>query len=174
MDIFLSVLFWKMKFLALVCLFTRLDMDSALEHPNRRALFDYIDENPGTTFRELIRATGLAAGTARHHLAVLTRCDVLIERPFGQTLRYFHCDQEQIGDWDAVVVLREPDLDRMYRWLLDHPDVMQREILDAAESWGWRRSTAQHRLRRLVENDLALVRHLGRSKAYRARVADVR
>lgn len=172
----LGLLVWKGKALAscLTGLFTRFDMDGALEHPNRRALFDYVDENPGTTFRELIRATGMAAGTARHHIAVMTRCDVLIERPFGQTLRYFHCDQEQVGDWDAVVVLRQPDLDRMYRWLLDNPGVMQREILDEAESWGWRRSTAQHRLKRLVDNKLALVRDLGRTKSYRARVVDIR
>lgn len=172
----LGLLAWKGKAFAslLTGLFTRFDMDGALEHPNRRALFDYVDENPGTTFRELIGATGMAAGTARHHIAVLTRCDVLIERPFGQTLRYFHCDQEQVGDWDAVVVLRQPDMDRMYRWLLDNPGVMQREILDQAEAWGWRRSTAQHRLKRLVDNRLALVRDLGRSKSYRARVVDVR
>lgn len=172
----LALLLWKGKALAAVFvgMFSRLEMDSALEHPKRRALFDYIDENPGTTFRELIRSTDMAAGTARHHLVILIRCEVLVELSVGQTLRYFHCDQDQIGDWDAVVVLREPNLDRIYRWLLDHPGVMQRQILDEAETWGWRRSTAQHRLKRLVDNGLALVRDLGRNKSYQARVVDVR
>ncbi len=150
-------------------LFTRTHGMSVLEHPNRRALFDYIDAHPGTTFRELLRATDMAAGTARHHLSVMLRCEVVVERAHGQTMRYFHPDQEHLGDWDAVVVLRQPDMDRIYRWLLDHPGVIQRTVLDAAESWGWSRSTTQHRLKRLVDNDLAQVRDLGRSKAYRAR-----
>ncbi len=166
----IAILVWKGKALLsyIASQFTRLDMDAALEHPNRRAIYEYVDANPGPTFRELIRETNMAAGTARHHIAVLGRCDVLIERQYGQTMRYFHCDQEHLGDWDAVVVLRDPDVDRLYQWLLHHPDVIQRTVLDEAEGWGWSRSTAQHRLKKLVDNNLASVRDLGRVKTYKA------
>ena len=135
-------------------------------NPRRRRLLEAIRLRPGATFRELVRETGLAAGTARHHLTMLRRSGRIEEHRHHSTLRYFEAGR--FDDWEAVVLLREPDLAMLHAWVREHPGSIQRDVLVAARSWGWSRSTTQHRLQRLVAGGLLEVVPAGRRKAYRA------
>ncbi len=156
-------------------LFTRLPPDEALEHPRRRALKDYIDAHPGATFRELIRATGIPAGTCRHHLSVLQRCQLIVEHRHRQTVRFFENHGKFDQTWEQVVMLREPELARLHALIEQHPKMMQKDILDTAvREWGWSRSTTQHRLERLARNDVVLVEQFGRRKLYSAAKPETR
>ncbi len=139
-----------------------------LGHPNRRLLHEYILAHPGATFRELIRGTQIPAGTARHHLAVLRQEDQIQEHAHKATLRYFENHGRFNDSWNTVVLLREPDLKRLHTWLLKHPDCMQGVVVDAGQSWGWTRSTTQHRLGRMVAEGLIKVTVHGRRKHYTA------
>ncbi len=140
-----------------------------LAHPNRRKLHDYILSNPGGTFREVVRGTGIPTGTARHHLAVLNQANLIQEHGHKSTLRYFENHGRFDESWNTVVMLREPELKRLHTWLLENPGSMQREVLDHADaSWGWSRSTTQHRLKRLADEGLIAVKLQGRLKLYTA------
>ncbi len=141
---------------------------SPLSHPNRQKLYDYILQNPGGTFRELVRATGIPTGPARHHLAVLRHANLIQEHGHKATLRYFENHGRFDDSWNTVVLLREPELERLHGWLLGHPGTKQREILDAAAHWGWSRSTTQHRLGRLAGEGLVEIKLQGRMKLYTA------
>lgn len=151
-------------------LFTRLSKEQALEHPRRKQIFDYIQHNPGANFREIARNTGIAAGTVRHHLNVMTRSDIVVEHQHGSTVRLF----ENLGrfqsdaNWADHVLLREPPLGQLYAWLKANPGAPQKAVLEGMEPQGWSRSTTQHRLARLVDGGLATIRLQGRLKIYTA------
>jgi predicted transcriptional regulator len=146
--------------------FTRLSKDQALEHPRRKQIFDYVQKNPGTNFREISRKTGIAAGTVRHHLNVLERSDLLVERQHGSTIRLFENHGKYDRNWADMVLLREAVLATLYGWLKEHPNSPQKAVLEGMEAHGWSRSTTQHRLARLVDGGLVSIRLQGRLKIY--------
>ncbi|MHB1262263.1 MAG: winged helix-turn-helix transcriptional regulator [Thermoplasmatota archaeon] len=153
-----------LKFL-LAPFFTRLTKAEALEHPRRKAIFEHIQRNPGTSFRETARTVGIAAGTVRHHLNVLERAGMVVERPHGATVRFFE-QKDSDADWVSVVMLREPALKVLHDWLKQHPGSPQTGVLEAMEEQGWSRSTTQHRLSRLVDSGLVAIKLQGRYKMY--------
>jgi predicted transcriptional regulator len=148
--------------------FTRLSKDEALEHPRRKQIFEYVQRNPGTNFREISRMTGIAAGTVRHHLNVLERSELLVEHQHGSTIRLFENHGKFDRNWSDVVLLREASLGALHAWLVEHPGSSQKAVLAGMEALGWSRSTTQHRLARLVEGGLASIRLQGRLKIYSA------
>jgi predicted transcriptional regulator len=156
-----------LKFL-LAPFFTRLTKEQALEHPRRRRIFEYIQENPGANFREVARRTGIAAGTVRHHLNVLARSDIIVEHQHGSTVRLFENLSKFQSNWADHVLLREPSLGELYDWLKANPGAPQKAVLEGMEPQGWSRSTTQHRLSRLVDGGLATIRLQGRLKIYTA------
>jgi predicted transcriptional regulator len=149
--------------LALV-LFTRMTDDQALEHPNRRRLLDHIVQDPGINFRGLVRVSGIAAGTTRHHLTILVRSGLVAEQGYGSTRRFFAGSAG--GGWEHKVLLREPGLRRLFDWVAASPGATQMQVLDAMAAAGWSRSTTQHRLQRLAEGGAVQVRWQGRYKRY--------
>jgi hypothetical protein len=145
-------------------LFTRLRGERALEHPNRRLLMEHITKDPGVNFRGLVRASGIAAGTARHHLTIMVRAGVVSEQGYGSTRRFF---AGTVGkDWEQQVLLREPGLRQLRDWVASNPGATQLQVLDAMALAGWSRSTTQHRLLRLSESGALQVRWQGRYKRY--------
>ncbi len=158
----------KAQSAGLFALLTRLPPEKALENENRKKLYAYIKERPGATFREVLRGTGVPAGTARHHLTVLARSQVIVERSHRATLRFFENHGRFDEDWESVVFLREPELRQVHEWLAAQDEPIQKDLLAHAErAWGWSRSTTQHRLHRLVEGGLVEVQPQGRRKVYR-------
>ncbi len=133
----------------------------------RRRILDYVRGNPGATFREVLRNTGLSDGAGRHHVNVLVREARVLERTHRSTLRYFENAAPFRDHWRAVVLLREPELMAMHGWIATNPGCTQKDILAwAAEVPGWSRSTTQHRLKRLVDEGLLTLKPHGRFKRY--------
>ncbi|MEK6985611.1 MAG: helix-turn-helix domain-containing protein [Candidatus Thermoplasmatota archaeon] len=156
------------KFLG-TALLTRLKRDP-LEHPKRQQIYAYIKEKPGATFREVARRTDTPTGTARHHLSMMKRHDLIVEHPHGATMRFFENHGKYDASWSRVVLLREEPLRQLHEWLAARPEAPQKDVLEAmASEFGWGRSTTQHRLTRLCEGGLAAVRLQGRLKFYAVR-----
>lgn len=153
------------KLLALP-LFTRLAKAKALEHPNRKVIFEYVQQHPGANFREVARKTNIPAGTVRHHLTVLQRSGHLVEHAHKGTVRLFENHGKFDHNWSTLVFLREPLLAQLHAWIEQHPQSAQKAILEGMEQQGWNRSTTQHRLTRLVQGGLLTVRLQGRLKLY--------
>ncbi|MCA1810480.1 MAG: winged helix-turn-helix transcriptional regulator [Halobacteriales archaeon] len=151
-------------------LFTKLKGDP-LEHPRRRRMFEYIQAHPGATFREVARAVGVATGTTRHHLSVLKRNGVVMERTHGSTTRFFENHGKFDASWSSVVLLREEPLRDLHDWLVAHPSVPQKDVLEGMAGVGWSRSTTQHRLERLVAGGVVELRLQGRLRIYRSKAA---
>jgi predicted transcriptional regulator len=139
-----------------------------LEHPRRRRIFAYIQAHPGATFREVARGAAVATGTTRHHLTVLKRQRMIVERPHRSTVRFFENHGRYDATWASVVLLREPPLRHLHGWLARNPGAAQKEVLEAMALGGWSRSTTQHRLERLVAGGVVESRLQGRRKLYQA------
>lgn len=63
------------------------------EHPTRRRILDYLRAIPGDHFRSIARNLGLSVGEARHHLHMLIREELVIERKEGGRARYYVRDR---------------------------------------------------------------------------------
>jgi predicted transcriptional regulator len=137
-----------------------------LQHPRRQLIFGYIQAHPGATFREVARGTAVATGTARHHLGVLKRRGLVMERPHRSTTRFFENHGLYDATWSCVVLLREAPLRELHSWLAANAGAPQKDVLEAMAGQGWSRSTTQHRLQRLVEGGAVEVRLQGRLKIY--------
>ncbi len=137
-----------------------------LAHPNRRRLYEYVVGHPGPTFREVVRESGMASGTVRHHLTILVRAKLLAERRHRSTLRFFENHGRFDRDWIEIIARREPALCSLYDWIAQNPGSSQGVILDAMFKNGWSRSTSQHRLKRLVDMDLVRCQSRGRYLLY--------
>jgi predicted transcriptional regulator len=141
-------------------------IDDPYEHPRRAAIAAYVLDNPGATFREVAGSQALAAGTCRHHLNILTRSKVLVERRHGAAVRFFENHGKYDQTWIQVVALREPGLDEVHAFIATHQRVSQKSILNHFEDLGRSRSTTQHRLARLERHGTLTSRFQGRWKFY--------
>ncbi|MEA3189728.1 MAG: hypothetical protein QOD77_310 [Thermoplasmata archaeon] len=147
-------------------LFTRFSKEKALENENRRGLYEAILQNPGIPFRELVRRSQVAAGTARYHLTVLVRAGLVVEKSHHNLLRFFENHGKYEATWAQVGLLRDASLRQLHEWMQASGPRPQKDILAAWEAQGWSRSTTQHRLRRLVQDGLLQVVEHGRYKVY--------
>jgi predicted transcriptional regulator len=137
-----------------------------LEHPNRRRLCDIVRQEPGINFRSLVKKSGIAAGTTRHHLTKLVRGRHLIEKGYGIQRVFFPYDHRFVDSWPHQVLLREVPLRAMRDWIAANPQQPQTAVLNAFAAHGWSRSTTQHRLQRLEMAGVLHVRWRGRYKLY--------
>ncbi|MHB1262216.1 MAG: winged helix-turn-helix transcriptional regulator [Thermoplasmatota archaeon] len=149
----------------------RLMIDGVVMHPRRLNLLAFVQGNPGASFREIARRTGIAPGTARHHLTVLVRSGLILERSQGNTQRFFAGDAQHEDSWNTVALLRDSALACLLGWLAANPGAPQRQVIEAMQGNGWSRSTTQHRLKRLAIGGAASVKMQGRLRLYSANPA---
>ncbi|HLF05784.1 MAG TPA: helix-turn-helix domain-containing protein, partial [Thermoplasmata archaeon] len=144
--------------LASFALFTRLGRRRALDHFVRGQIFGRIQERPGITYGELLRASGIGNGNLAYHLRVLER------EGFVRA--------ERQGRWKLLYPVTAPPAGRGI--ILSLP---QRQVLDAVaaspglsesalrERLGVNKRTLAYHLRGLVV--LGLVREEGWGSAKR-------
>jgi DNA-binding transcriptional ArsR family regulator len=132
---------------------TGLRPSSLFDVPNRRHVYESVAISPGIGFRQLVRASGLGAGTVRHHLNVLIRHGILDERRAGSRIAFFHAGATTPA-WRGVVALRDPSLRELHAFALTTPGSCQRFFIDAMARRGWPRTTTVHRLARLERHGL--------------------
>lgn len=153
---------WKV----VAALFSR-HVPDPLKSPRRAALYRAVVANPGATFRQVAAAAGLAAGAARHHLAVLERAGLVVARPHGSTLRFFENHGKYDGAWREVVMLRDPEMRTLVEWLRLKPGMTQVGVVAAMqERHGWSRSATQKRLSKLVHGGFLTTERKGRTTLY--------
>ncbi|MCA1810877.1 MAG: winged helix-turn-helix transcriptional regulator, partial [Halobacteriales archaeon] len=112
-------------------LFTRL-FERGLQNPRRKAIHDYVQQHPGTTLRELSRATGIPRTTLRAHATLLVRSRLLTEIEQRGSHRFFPAKAGP--GWQKTVLMREPPLHDLLEWVHAHPGVQQKKALDYAET----------------------------------------
>lgn len=97
-------------------LYTRLSRTHLLAHPRRADLLASLEARPGQSVMELSRGTGIARVVVRHHLAMLARHGLVVERDAGRRTRYYLPGSRPDTYADALSVATRQ---RLARALLD-------------------------------------------------------
>lgn len=169
--VLLGVLYWlwpKLKVLAFAGLFSRVAPARLLEHPGRARLLEIIQAEPGIHFQELVRRSGLATGTAVHHLNKLARGELIACRPLGRYTCYFPGSSPDRQSLLAAPLLRSEGARQVYEAILGTPDLSGLEL---AQRTGLQASTVNYHVQRLTEAGLVAARRDGRSVRIRAAAA---
>lgn len=134
-------------------LFSRLERPRALDHPARSAILAAVQAEPGLHYQEIVRRTGLAQGTAQHHLRKLVGVGLLVEHAGPGYTCYF-----PPGAVDRRVMAVAPRIKSagargVLHRLQERPGLSESEL---AAALGRSRQTIHHHVRRL--EGLGLVR----------------
>jgi predicted transcriptional regulator len=135
--------------------FTRIARPAALDHPNRRRIMDAITNSPGASFNGLRRMTGLASGTLRHHLSVLTSNRLVATKPFGTSVRHYPMDVASSAH-HGLALLQDPASRRICDAIAGSPGLAQADILRRFNG-EIPRSSVQFKLNRLVEAEILAI-----------------
>lgn len=155
----------KAKALAFAGLFSRVAPERLAEHPGRARLLETIRAEPGIHFQELVRRSGLASGTAVHHLNKLARADLIACRPLGRYTCYFPGASPDRQSLLAAPLLRSDGARLVYETILGSPMLSGLEL---AERTGLQKSTVNYHVQRLTEAGLVAAQRDGRAVRLRA------
>lgn len=140
--------------LTAIGLYHKMSKDRALEHPARQRILSMLEAEPGLGTTEVADRLEVCYRTARHHLEVLARFDLVVGAKPRGSWRWARPQQAQ--------AVREPEVPAMQERLLElleeEPGLHLSEIarrLDAAKA------TVKHHLDRLDENDLVRDERVG-------------
>lgn len=73
---------------------------------NRRRIYQFIVENPGTYLREMERVLNLQVGVLQHHLNVMTRQDMLTTEDDGHRVMYFSAGTRTLEERRMLASIR--------------------------------------------------------------------
>lgn len=143
-------------------LFTRLDPERALRHGRRAVLHDLIRDEPGLSLAELRRRTGLAHGSAQHHLRMLEGHTLVRSHVVGRQRRYFPAGPKA----DPQALLADGPR-RILETLISAPMT----TAAVASRMGRSVQTVWLQLDALRDHGLVTTQKQGRRMAWRAKVA---
>lgn len=138
---------------AIVAAYSRQRRQDALAHPVRVRILEVLSREPGLTAAEIQVRAGLARGTLRHHLQVLSRMGGISARSVGASTLYSAAGGLGSTDLPRLAALRDPTRRRLAELIEARPGLSTREAVDAS---GVSRVAVHKHVRRLA--DAAIVR----------------
>lgn len=106
----------------------RLSMEDVLENDNRTTIINLILEHPGIHFNELLRQTGISAGTLAWHLDILETFKTIWKERVGQYLVYYpYLEKNPFSEADMKLSKSKTTLEIMHL-INDNPGIYQNQI----------------------------------------------
>ncbi len=132
---------------------------SLIIQPTRRRIVEHLRLLPGDHFRSIVRSLHLSLGSARYHLTVLTKGDLLRSETIGGRVRYFVNANGPAPPMNET--LRKYWMYRDLRARVWSTVVRDREVRPStvAKSLGVSRQLAAYHLRCLAELGLVVRSH---------------
>lgn len=126
-----------------------IDRNNVMESPLRRAMYNYIRENPGAYLREISRALDINPTNTTWHLRKLTEADFVRSQMSNGLKLYYPIEGGIKSKNDAVTgaILKNENARTIVAYLLAHPGGHQREI---ARALGVNHGTVRWHLKKLV------------------------
>lgn len=146
-------------------LFSRVTGPRLLEHPARARLHALVEAEPGIHFQDLVRKSGLANGTAVHHLQKLGESGLVAARPLGRYTCYFPGASVDRASLAAAPVTRAEGARRILAEVAANPGLSGLEV---ATRLGLQPSTVAYHVKRLQEAGLVAAQRDGRAVRLRA------
>jgi DNA-binding MarR family transcriptional regulator len=137
--------------------YSRYDDSDPLEHDAREAMFEVVEESPGTYLSEIAERADIPLSTARHHIRVLEREDLVSGAKVRGKRRFYpaHTDGVELAaamndDSTAAVI------DALAR-------LGAASVSDLADELGKDPSTVTHHVQRLEEDEVVVRERDGRA-----------
>ncbi|MEW6722233.1 MAG: winged helix-turn-helix transcriptional regulator [Candidatus Micrarchaeota archaeon] len=134
--------------------------DDVLALETRRRVYETVRAHAGIHFRELERRAGLPAGTARYHLAYLSRNGLIKEEKDGNLTRYFPAG---FGEEKLMALLRQKSVRDILLVLISDGELAHEQIVSAVRLSP---STVSWHLRKLEEGGAVRARKDGKKVRY--------
>lgn len=142
----------------------KISQKTVLSNETRNWIYSCIRENPGITFSDLVRSTGINRGNIVYHLNVLKTTGKISVTGSQGNPRYFGNSRIYSEAEKTVLKYVRNDKDcRILRLLLEKPDTTRNDI---GEHIGITPSTVSWRMKRLSDDELIRIRKAGRNVRY--------
>ena len=139
----------------------RLSLDDVLENENRSKIIEFILNEPGVHFNELLRKTGLAAGNLVWHLDILMTYKVIGKKRIGNFVAYFpYYQKNPLSNIDLKLQKSRLTLD-ILEMIEEEPGIWNNLITKKLEV---DHKTIKYHLDKLVELKLINLEKEGRKK----------
>lgn len=118
----------------------------------RNAIMSFLQHKPGSSITSICRSTGIAWGTAQHHLYLLGKAELVKSVAIGRSRAFFPGGIDQQRQ-NMVALLRQEPTSRIARAIHVHPDSIQKELLLKI---GMTRKVFRHHMNLLVAAGLVV------------------
>jgi DNA-binding transcriptional ArsR family regulator len=159
----LGAAYWvwpKVKALAFLGLFSRVEAGDLLDHPARQRLAQLVEAEPGIHFHVLAQRAGLANGTATHHLRKLAAAGHVTVRKAGRYACYFPGSRVEAREAAAAPLLKSGGARQVLATVRARPGLSNLELANAT---GLTPSTVNYHAQRLATAGLVEALRDGRS-----------
>ncbi|MBI2078262.1 MAG: helix-turn-helix domain-containing protein [Euryarchaeota archaeon] len=140
-----------------------------LELENRRRIYEFLKEAPGTHLRALQRELSMPIGTLEYHLYQMEREGLLVTREDGRFKAYFTQENLDRRDRDFLYYLRQEMPRRIALEVANEPGVRFQALVGRLPISA---STLSFHLKKLLHAEIVSEEPIGREKAYRCPDAD--
>ncbi len=149
-------------------------MEDPLNLENRRKIYRFISEKPGSYLREMERELGMKPGLLSYHLDYLEKRELIRSEDDGYRRRYFVSEDFGLRDRKIVSLLRQESPRKILLHILVNGESSFSEL---KEEMGVAKSTLSYHLKKLTKVDIILSSKIEREKYYdideREKVADL-
>jgi DNA-binding transcriptional ArsR family regulator len=163
LGLLLGAVYWvwpKMKALAFLGLFSRVERGDLLDHPARQRLVQLVEAEPGVHFHVLAQRAGLANGTATHHLRKLEQGGHVTVRRSGRYACYFPGGRVEAREAAAAPILKSGGARQVLATVRARPGLSNLELANAT---GLTPSTVNYHAQRLATAGLVEALRDGRN-----------
>ena len=137
----------------------RLTMEDVLENENRSKVIDFIVDDPGIHFSELLRRTNLAPGNLNWHIEILERYKIIKSEIVGKYVIYFpYHGKNPLSNIDLKLQKSKTTME-ILAMIQTTPGITQNQIAKCLEK---NHKTVKYHLDKLIEVDLIEKRKKGR------------
>ncbi len=135
-----------------------------LKHPGRAALLSLIGEDPGLSFADLVRVSGMNRGTLSYHLGKLAWAGRITRRRIGGITRYYE-NHDRYGEREQHVLARMKGKteSEIVTLVLEEPGIGRAGLADKTGLTG---PAITWHMNRLRQDDIVVRKRNGRKTEY--------
>jgi predicted transcriptional regulator len=122
-----------------------MEIEGYKDHNTRRLLFEYISDNPGSTFKVIRSAFKLTDSTLRYHLGYLQRRKKIVQEKKGREKCYYSYLKKRFPFSDPNLNLSGKQ-ERLLQIISQNPDITYKELKTRS---GMDRASFSYNLRKL-------------------------
>jgi predicted transcriptional regulator len=140
--------------------FRRISPSNALDHPERRAIYELIIENPGIDLAQIAENSGMNIHTLRYHLGILTSCGkIMIIKDWGISHYYENHGAYTEIERKIIPYIRNPIARAILGIIRIEPGCTQ---ISLSEKMGLAGSTIRWYMQRFVTDGIVVATRDGR------------